>query len=816
VTPNGPKFSRWISLSCGVVAALREDRSGATTNVDMRCATGHMTRPARHVSMLPLTYNPANVAAALSIGAVWHITPDAYSSEPKGAILTSLEDITVEEKTGQVSGTAVFTRPASANTPPVRVDLDVLTAAAQERRGFHTGRDAFATNNGFRLIHAGNLLPDHLQEYLAHGVLPQRTTSKYNINVTRGPVINVVEDPLDVSTLDPQELTVADIKALDLADREAFTDFDYYIRLLQGCEDLSMNTAIDAADVLRAAIAWLQFTENFDQALKLPTSINSRYINDGWDIRVLANDRNRPLLPHIDPEQPGLLRYFENTKALTRNRTMSTRPGKYVARFTNDQAAVKAATNLINMSLFPAEFSLLTEPEEVVAAFMSGPSSCASHPIARYVQTAPRTSSLEYHPSAVYGGDSDTALAVMRRGDSIIARAVVNTHNKRFPEVYGLEGTQARGELEEWLTQNGYTRDNAALVGARLRRLELPRLPEDRFPWIVKPYLDKSSLCVLDCGSHLVVTGQNLAQNPSAVASPGTLALLEERLTLPIYTYNNSYDQGAFNCSGDISPHLQGTATYRYCDSCGALSGASFAVVGPLGTLEHACKNCQVEVNERVLVHINPNGEIELSYRLIRSTTPTVMCSGALIGRLFPEVVPMMTDAYGVVIAELPEGLYEQRLSECPEVTPVTAGDGLRIAEDEACTPADSTTTLWKQAAYRVELNSGETLYLRHRPYMRDNNDYNIDMRAIAQETLHTQTLAAALADAIDVMAEHEDELQAEMVAALEQESHLATHYADALQYALPGTITGRNATFVVFDETSTHATTTHGTGTAA
>jgi hypothetical protein len=145
------------------------------------------------------------------------------------------------------------------------------------------------------------------------------------------------------------------------------------------------------------------------------------------------------------------------------------RAGRYLTKFYPDMQAdeVRRLAAIIEADL---ELSFAVTPDEIVEAYLNGPSSCMSHPKGDY--------SGHLHPVAVYG-DSDLQLAYLKRGDRVTDRCLVWPDKKLFGRVYG----GADGRIERALEEAGYKSGN--LKGARIRKIA----NRNGDGWIM-PYID--------------------------------------------------------------------------------------------------------------------------------------------------------------------------------------------------------------------------------------------------------------------------------------------------------------------------------------
>jgi hypothetical protein len=119
-------------------------------------------------------------------------------------------------------------------------------------------------------------------------------------------------------------------------------------------------------------------------------------------------------------------------------------------------------------------FKILRKPEEIVAAYENGPTSCMNDP-----EEYPYVSCK--HPAYVYGSP-DLGLAVIMAGDKCVARSVCWPDKKIYTRIYG-HSKLLRAELEK----QGFRQTSAVTAWEGARLLKIYDQYEGAY---VCPYLD--------------------------------------------------------------------------------------------------------------------------------------------------------------------------------------------------------------------------------------------------------------------------------------------------------------------------------------
>jgi hypothetical protein len=222
------------------------------------------------------------------------------------------------------------------------------------------------------------------------------------------------------------------------------------------------------------------------------------------------------------------------------------RAGRYLTKFYPDMSPdeVRRLAAIIEADL---ELMFAKTPDEIVEAYLNGPSSCMSHPKRDYLG--------HLHPVAVYG-DSDLQLAYLKRSGRVTDRCLVWPDKKLYGRVYG----GADGRIERALEKAGYKPGN--LKGARIRKIE-----NQNGDGYIMPYID-GCCSVSDhddewftIGGHMDASstsgvmddhaGQMYCEWSDGYYDEDEMVYLED---LTIYVHQDQIDgDQAFRCDGDGS-----------------------------------------------------------------------------------------------------------------------------------------------------------------------------------------------------------------------------------------------------------------------
>jgi hypothetical protein len=408
-------------------------------------------------------------------------------------------------------------------------------------------------------------LPDDITDLMEanRGAITMEDLSDhyYETEYVRGPRIEVYRHHLQLDDIDPQTVTLSRAKEVALPllrEVEEITG----LNILELPEDDERATL-----AARLAIAATKFgVKKLKQINSIPTAMAYTLFYAGsWETKS-----KRPLFPHKNPDDPRLVRYYASYDDLLRNRTSVAKPGKVVRQLVPanyEDERVKAIANRIAMEITPSRFEVLTDPDDIIEAYLSGPSSCATHETHWYSTLRDADAPGNAHPSSVYGGDSDTALAVCFKGDMPVCRTVINTHTREYVRIYTMDNcADAEAEFKNWLHENGYTRSNDALVGACLRWVEVEHESDNV---IVMPYIDVGGKMTLFVPSvpAVIVTGDNFNERLTPAARRVMERVADERM--PVIATNVFYNAGGVTYSELMS---RKQTTFGRCEATGEIT----------------------------------------------------------------------------------------------------------------------------------------------------------------------------------------------------------------------------------------------------
>lgn len=386
-----------------------------------------------------------------------------------------------------------------------------------------TLNDLIAANMRFEYFGS---IPNWNREYfdkLLEGEPMEQLTS-YDVQYSRGPRLSVVVHHLSPDDLpEAKTSTVADLKALDLA---TLSD----LQGITGVDVLALdNDNPDHQLIAQVIVRSLQTNE--------PTNTAPNYASDvvpslrRYTYLFSANwvdSLNKPMLFRPNPDDSNTLLCYMHAKDFVRGRLTPIKFGKMVKLLGPDltDEEVKQIANNLQTALAPEEFAIISDPLEIVTAYRNGPSSCSTHPVTRYKEQARARiddSQYEYHPAMVYGGESDVHLAVLRKGEKIVARSLVNTVRNTYVRIYPDKGSPHH-KMETYLREHGYSQSETCLLGCVLNRVTLPN------EMVIRPYIDRCNHSTLDTGECLIVVsvcGDLLSRDIEAL-TPKAIAALKK------------------------------------------------------------------------------------------------------------------------------------------------------------------------------------------------------------------------------------------------------------------------------------------------
>jgi len=205
------------------------------------------------------------------------------------------------------------------------------------------------------------------------------------------------------------------------------------------------------------------------------------------------------LFPYMSSESPGQLAYQPpETNYRDNDRQITTKPGRFLNKFfdlTSDE--VRGAVSEMNTEQ-TCTFKLATTPAEFEHVYLNGPSSCMSHHIGWYDSSC---STGRLPISVLANGNIKVAYLELENG-VIPARSLVVEGRKDYVEIYHNNDAMnnALYEMQARLEADGYDKNQSALVGERIEKLETD------CGQIVCPYLDVGGLMVDEYSDSLCIT----------------------------------------------------------------------------------------------------------------------------------------------------------------------------------------------------------------------------------------------------------------------------------------------------------------------
>jgi hypothetical protein len=183
---------------------------------------------------------------------------------------------------------------------------------------------------------------------------------------------------------------------------------------------------------------------------------------------------------------PLVWTYFATPEHAHVGRRTSTKPGRYIRKFTDPEAwpdwRIGEIVNEYTLAVSPAVCSTVSGAD-IVHAYINGPHSCMAYDLNHW--------DTGHHPAEVYDSP-DVALAIAKKGDRIVGRALINIPEQCYSTIYGNYTA-----LTPYLEQQGYT--DGDMEGVRLKRIEA----NGSFSFVM-PYLDGCENAT-DTGDWIIV-----------------------------------------------------------------------------------------------------------------------------------------------------------------------------------------------------------------------------------------------------------------------------------------------------------------------
>ena len=384
-------------------------------------------------------------------------------------------------------------------------------------------------------------LPETITDQLFNGERIMTDNLLFESEYIRGPRVEVSVHHREPIDLDPQHVTFAQLKELSLANIAQFNQLYGVDILAMEPDDLFAQLAIrhSTLDPDRAQI----------QAIRTTLSTNAYnlfYYN--W-----KDDDKRVLFPTYG-EEPGTLSYFNGYTDFIRGRETVAKAGKVIRKLSesSSDATVKSLVDRILIAQLPDDFYLLESSREIVNAYRNGPNSCTSKDMSCYSRLRKHGITDEaFHPVSVYGDESDVKMMVLKKGDRIMARALVVPEKMKhiviYPKEYSTRSAEeaANHALRDHLEELGYRRDPEAIVGCLLNMRQLPGAEE----FLAYPYVDEGSYPSIVLEDALIVYRNGAeGQLDNALTTRARAKLIETFGTQSTMTFDRmhaSHDYGA-------------------------------------------------------------------------------------------------------------------------------------------------------------------------------------------------------------------------------------------------------------------------------
>ena len=213
----------------------------------------------------------------------------------------------------------------------------------------------------------------------------------------------------------------------------------------------------------------------------------------------ISNEEAPLTFPHYSAQEPGQVAFQPSDLSYREgDRQIRTKPGRYLNKhldLDSDQVRKCVAIENGDMNVY---LKFAKTIEEFTDVYLRGPSSCMSHAIDWYDESA-CTGRLPV--SVLANGDIEVAYLELDSG-IIPARALVVQSSQKYVEIYHNSDAMdsARDELRSRLEDAEYSQYSYALVGQKIERISIN--DDEAF---VCPYIDSGGLPVDDNGDHLLI-----------------------------------------------------------------------------------------------------------------------------------------------------------------------------------------------------------------------------------------------------------------------------------------------------------------------
>lgn len=197
------------------------------------------------------------------------------------------------------------------------------------------------------------------------------------------------------------------------------------------------------------------------------------YVKPVWKDEEWANDFPDHFA-HPSAQDPYRIAYIADQTQGLRDKFVVTTPGRYLTQFYSHKLTAVEISRWATKFDSEAELVFYSTPEEIAEGYKSGISSCMSYQDSHFRS--------KVHPTTIYGA-GDFQLAILKRANRSVGRALVLPAKKRWVRLYG-----DTNRMADQLSALGYRQGTPMdFVGARLLRMD--QVFSDA-PGVVMPYLD--------------------------------------------------------------------------------------------------------------------------------------------------------------------------------------------------------------------------------------------------------------------------------------------------------------------------------------